>query len=188
MFFDVECILMAHIVCIAAAWLRPCFPSTTTAGQFWRNTLNHVKIWTYLLSLFFVTMSNGQQDLRPTQDQSQLHNCPGIAEMLDGLRDFRRTEMVVFASQIAGLCSYVIISKIFLALKKRVAGGQEVQRLRNGDDPYWRLVLTQDSLSDFLEHEGYTASSLVLLFTNLYVMLVSCFWLFVDIMKVQAYS
>ena len=80
MFNDVKCMLIAHIVCIVCATVRKFFKSTTTTGQFWRNTLNHGKIWTYLLSLFYCTMSSGQQDLRPTQKQSEAHNCPGVAQ------------------------------------------------------------------------------------------------------------
>ena len=57
MYNDVWCMFVAHIVCIVCAIIRKFFPSKTTAGQFWRNGLNHGKIWTYLLSLMYVTMS-----------------------------------------------------------------------------------------------------------------------------------
>lgn len=80
MFRDVSAMFVAHIVCIVCAIVRKFFPTKTTAGQFWRNVLNHGKIWTYLLSLMYVTMSAAQQDLRPTQKQSEKHNCPGVAE------------------------------------------------------------------------------------------------------------
>lgn len=97
-------------------------------------------------------------------------------------------EMVVFASQLLGILSFLIVSKLFVAIKRATSTEAELMEIKHGQDPYWRLLLTnEESLSDFIEHEGYIMSSLTLMFCNLYVCCAAAIIVFDEITSVFEY-
>lgn len=97
--------------------------------------------------------------------------------------------MVVFTSQLLGILSFLVVSKIFVAIKRYTGTEQELLEIKHGQDPYWRLLLTnEESLSDFIEHEGYVMSSLTIMFTNLYVTIGSAILVYDEILQVKEYS
>ena len=108
---------------------------------------------------------------------------------LSTLEDYRKMEMVVFASQLLGILSFLIVSKLFVALKRYTSTEAQLMEIKHGQDPYWRLLLTnEESLSDFIEHEGYVMSSLTLMFCNLYVCFAAATVVFEEITSVAEYK
>lgn len=62
-----------------------------------------------------------------------------------------------------------MLSKLFVKIKKAALNEGELEELRKGlDDPYWRLLMTneEESLSDFIEMENYVMFSITLMFSN----------------------
>ena len=98
-------------------------------------------------------------------------------------------EMVVFTSQLLGIASFIIVCKIFIAVKRYLCTEEEIEAIKHGEDAFWRNLFTnEESLSDFLEHESYVMGSITLMFCNLYVMIAATIFVFEEINQVKEYK
>lgn len=80
-------------------------------------------------------------------------------------------EMCQFFCMIGGLILYLLVSKIFLVLRMKLSSQQRIRELKRSSDPYWTLLLTQQSREaensfDFFEHDNFILETVVLMFAN----------------------
>lgn len=116
---DIYWMLGAHIVAIFCTTIRSCISSKTNTGNFVRNLLNWIKVWTFLLCLISVMIAYSQYDDRVSLAQIKEHNCPGLTKHFGSIDDYRKMELVVFYSMVGGLLFYIIVSKMLSFCKMR---------------------------------------------------------------------
>lgn len=128
--------------------------------------------------------------LKASDEQQWEHNCPGVNYRLEALHDYRKIEICAFYSSLIGIMLYLIICKIFVALKKATCSPSEINAICQGESgPFWRLIMTNEqSLSDFIEKENYVMFSLSLMFGNFTFMMCCATLIFDSTTDIKAFN